>query len=162
MSSKSRDHAVLLAEALRDTPKPLIDGLVWDEDDNFRVVESRYNLVRQSMNNEVHSFVVIQPRELLTSATPDRCGFRYSYPAVISVIKKLQTNIEPMAQGLPAAAEEIDSLTEFIEWIQDVVTQGENRRIGTRALTDMTVTAMPDMTRLTEGVYLSELELSYG
>lgn len=140
--------------------RPVIEGLTYSTDDDFRVVESRYNLFRQCMDNTMHTFCVMQSREIYQSNGRDRCGYLFGYRAVIAFIKKLSTRPEAYEPGLPAAHKEIDAAIEFVEWTQEKLAQ--NIRIMNRAVTAIDIGEVPVQDALGEGMFLAEVTVEYG
>ncbi len=160
MSSKSRQHADGVANLLHSFIKPNIDGLAYSTEDDFKVVESRYNLFRQCMDRTLHTFVIMQPRQVYQSSSRDRCGYKFGYSVVIAFIQKLSTKPEAYEAGLPASHKEIDAIIEYVEWAQETI--GENIRIGNRAVTEIDVGDVPVQDALSEGMFLGEMTISYG
>lgn len=160
MSSESRKHADAVSNLLLGNNRPMIDGIAYSSDDNFKVVESRYNLFRQCMDKTVHTFVVMQPRQVYQTSGRDRCGYLFGYSAVVAFVQKLSTRADNYAPGLPASHKEIDSLIEYVEWTQDILVS--NTQVRHRSLTNIDIGEIPVQDALTEGMFLAEMVIEYG
>ncbi len=160
MSSKSRQHADAVANLLHSFTKPTIDGIAYSTENDFKVVESRYNLFRQCMDKTLHTFVVMQPRQVFASNSRDRCGYKFGFSVVIAFVQKLSTRPEAYEAGLPASHKEIDAIIEYVEWTQEKI--GANIKVGNRAVTDIDIGDIPVQDALSEGMFLGEMSISYG
>jgi len=158
MASQTRQFAEQLSEALRSYTKPSITELAYSTEDDFRVMNLRPHLDRLNLSDcTIHTFIVCRDRVPMRTAGRDRCGYRFGFTMEVSMIRKL-TSVDATLQ--PGSQQQLDGCMEYAEWVQDIV--GGNLEVAARSLTDMNVLALPEVDIAETGMWMCDMELTYG
>ena len=136
-------------------------GLTFDPVDQFRVLHTRGYLPREMQGTDVHSFVVCNSRTWV-DVDRDRCASRYEYSTYVVVMKYLETYSDS-SQIQPASFDELDSITSYAEWVQDIIGKTRSHRDSVRGsvqITDLETLAIPSQEEMQGGLFIAEFELT--